>query len=370
MNPSGPSPISRHRLFQAFFFAAFALTAWQLHRILANFYVALFGAGLLGLVVYPVHERILRKIKDRPNVAAFLTTALVVLVVVLPSLTAGWIAVKQASKLVPVASLWLSERGYEGGMPTAQLLPPRARDLWETASQLLRERGMDPKTWLMQGIEEVSGSITGLAKAALKNILFFLFQLGVLTFSLFFLLRDGAKVFRRAVELVPLPDEHKTSLVARLYTTVTAVLRGIFVVASVQGLLAAVGYFLFGVPFAVLLGAVTAFFAPIPILGTGVVWIPVTLGLVVSGSHQQAFAVALWSVLIVGTLDNLLRPILIGTEAKLPILLLFFGMLGGLQVYGFAGIVVGPVVVALFLALADIYRREYRWLLAPQKEEP
>lgn len=369
MSP-GPSPISRHRLFQAFFFAAFALTAWQMHRILANFYVALFGAGLLALVVYPLHDRILRRMKDRPSLAAGLTTALVVVMVVLPALSAGWVAVKQASKLVPVVSVWLEERGYEGGMPTSELLPPRAKELWDGASAFLRARGVDPKTWLIQGVEELSGSITFLAKAALKNILFFLFQLGVLTFSLFFLLRDGAKVFRRAVELVPLPDEHKTALVARLYTTVTAVLRGIFVVAAVQGLLAAVGYFLFGVPFAVLLGAVTAFFAPIPILGTGVVWVPVAGGLLISGAPQQALAVALWSVLIVGTLDNLLRPILIGAEAKLPILLLFFGMLGGLQVYGFAGIIVGPVVVALFLALADIYRREYRWLLAPQKEEP
>ena len=370
MTQAAPSPISRHRLFQGFFFAVFALTAWQLHRILANFYVALFGAGLLALVVYPIHERILRRIRDRPNVAAGLTTATVVLIVVLPALAAGWVAVRQSSKLVPVASAWLEERGYEGGMPTAEMFPPRLRELWNSASVPLRERGVDPKQWLIQGIEEVSGSIAGLAKSALKNVLFFLFQLGVLIFSLFFLLRDGAKVFRRAVELVPLPEEHKTSLVARLYTTVTAVLRGIFVVASVQGLLAAIGYFLFGVPFAVLLGAVTAFFAPIPILGTGVVWIPVALGLLVSGAHHQAFAVSLWSIFIVGTLDNLLRPILIGAEAKLPILLLFFGMLGGLQVYGFAGIVVGPVVVALFLALADIYRREYRWLLAPQKEEP
>lgn len=369
MSEAAPSPISRHRLFQAFFFAAFALTAWQMHRILANFYVALFGAGLLALVVYPIHERILRRMRERPNVAGVLTTAMVVLTVVLPALAAGWVAVKQASKLVPVASVWLEERGYEGGMPTSEILPPRAKELWDGASGFLRARGMDPKTWLMQGIEEISGSITFLAKAALKNILFFLFQLGVLTFSLFFLLRDGAKVFKRAVELIPLPEEHKTSLVARLHTTITAVLRGIFVVASVQGLLAAVGYFLFGVPFAVLLGAVTAFFAPIPILGTGVVWIPVAVGLLISGAHQQALAVTLWSVFIVGTLDNLLRPILIGAEAKLPILLLFFGMLGGLQVYGFAGVVVGPVVVALFLALADIYRREYRWLLAPQKEE-
>ena len=115
--------------------------------------------------------------------------------------------------------------------------------------------------------------------------------------------------------------------------------------------------------------AVTAFFAPIPIVGTGVVWVPTAVGLLVSGAPDKALAVALWSVLIVGTVDNFLRPILIGAEAKLPILLLFFGMLGGLQVYGFAGIIVGPVIVALFLALADIYRREYRWLLAPQKED-
>ena len=91
--------------------------------------------------------------------------------------------------------------------------------------------------------------------------------------------------------------------------------------------------------------------------------------LVLAGSVNNGVGVAVWCLVVVATTDNILRPILIGAEAKLPLLFLFFGMMGGLHVYGFSGIIVGPVVVALFLALIDIYRREYRWLLAPQKEE-
>lgn len=371
MTPADPRAptISDHRLFQVFFFAAFALVAWQFHRILSEFYVALFGAGLLALVVYPLHARLLRAFRGRPNAAAGLTACLVVLVVVLPALLTGWAAVRQTTKLVPVVSQWLHERGFERGFPTADMLPARARVLWDRGVELLNQRGVDPRAVMLENLDQLSGMATSLAGAALRNLAFFVFQLGVLVFSLFFLLRDGPKVFKRALELVPMPEEHKKALADRLQTTLLAVLRGIFIVAAVQGLLAMAGFFVLGVPFAVLLGALIAFFAPVPIIGTAAVWVPVAAGLALSGATSQAIGVAIWCGLFVSLTDNFMRPILIGSEAKLPILLLFFGMLGGLRVYGFAGVLLGPVIVALFLAFADIYRREFRWLLDARREE-
>lgn len=363
------APIERHRLFRWSFFALFAVTAWQCHLILSNFYVALMGAGLLAVIIYPLHAAVVRRSGGRPNLAAGFTTALAVLVVVLPALFGGWIAAKQAAKIVPVATDWLHARGYAGGLPTADILPPRVLELWELAAGPLRERGVDPTAWIVSGLEDLSSSMTGFAGSALKHVVLFLFQVAVLVLSLFFILRDGPKVFRRAVELIPLPEEHKLTLVDRLSKTVSAVLRGIFVVAGVQGLLAALGYWLFHVPFAVLLGALTAFMGPVPLVGTAAVWVPISVGMVLAGSVNNGLGVAVWCLVVVATTDNILRPILIGAEAKLPLLFLFFGMMGGLHVYGFSGIIVGPVVVALFLALIDIYRREYRWLLAPQKEE-
>ncbi|MBI3299778.1 MAG: AI-2E family transporter [Elusimicrobia bacterium] len=366
-----PATISGHRLFQAFFFAAFALVAWQFHRILSEFYVALFGAALLALVVYPLHVRVVKALKGRTNAAAVLTSGLVVLVVVIPALLTGWAAVRQTTKLVPVVSQWMRDRGFQRGFPTSEMLPPRARELWDRGVGLLESRGVevDPRAAMLENLDQLSGMVTSLAGAALRNLAFFVFQLGVMVFSLFFLLRDGARVVKGALELVPMPEEHKRGLVARLQTTLLAVLRGIFIVAAVQGLLAIAGFFVLGVPFAILLGALTAFFAPVPVIGTAAVWIPVAAGLALSGSMPQAIGVALWCGLFVSLTDNFMRPILIGSEAKLPILLLFFGMLGGLRVYGFAGVLVGPVIVALFLAFADIYRREFRWLLAARREE-
>lgn len=361
--------ISGHRLFQAFFFAAFAVLAWQFHLILSEFYLALFGAGLLALVSYPFHDSVVRRLKGRPNASAILTTCFVVVVVVLPALLTGWAAVRQATKLVPVVSQWMDERGFERGLPTAAMLPPRARELWDRSATILRARGVDPRAAMLENLDLMSGKLTSLAGSALRNLVFFVFQLAVLVFSLFFLLRDGPKIFKRAVEMVPMPDEHKRALVERLQTTLLAVLRGIFVVAAVQGLLAMVGFFLFGVPFAILLGALVAFFGPVPIVGTAAIWVPVAVGLALSGATSQAIGVAVWCGLVVFLTDNFLRPFMIGSEAKLPILLLFFGMLGGLRVYGFAGVLVGPVVVGLFLAFTEIYRREFRWLLDAHREE-
>ncbi|MDE2291489.1 MAG: AI-2E family transporter [Elusimicrobia bacterium] len=356
--------IARQRLFQVFFFTVFALVAWQLNRILSGFYVALLGAVLLALITHPVHERLTRLFGGRASAAAALTTVLVVLTVVLPALGAGYAALRQTGKLVPVVSTWLEERG----LPEAEALPPRLRLLWEKALPLAGRAPVDPRETMVSAVGDLAVSIRSLAGAVLKNTLLFLFQLVVMVVTLFFLLRDGARAFRRGLELVPLPEQHKRALFDRMRDTLIAVMRGVFLVSALEGLACALGFWLFGVPFATLLGLLAAFLAPIPVVGCASVWLPVSAGLALSGAGSAGVGVLVWCGLVMLLAENFLRPLLIGAEARLPFLLLFFGMLGGLSAYGIAGIVVGPVVVALFLAIAEIYRQEYRWLLAARED--
>ena len=361
--------MARSRMFRVFFFAAFAFAAWELLRILAPFTMALIGAAVLALVVFPAHQGLARRLSAAPTVAAGLSTILLILTVVLPSLSLGWVAVRQTSKLAPAAGAWVRERGGFTSQAMLEMLPPGGREAVAMAAEFVRSRGVDPKQVFEENLNELSMTMTSLAGHVLRNLLFFLFDLLVLTVALFFFLRDGADFVQQGLELVPLPPEHKKALTDRLQTTLLAVVRGIFIVSAGQGLLAAVGFALFGVPFAVLLGSLAGFLAPIPIVGTAGVWVPVVLGLFAAGESSKALGVAAWFIIVVGFLEHVVRPVLISAEARLPALFLFFGMLGGLHVYGFAGLLIGPVVVALFLAFADIYRREYRWLLAPGQED-
>lgn len=369
--PKSPfdSPARRHRLLQLFFFSAFALLIWQLLRILSPFYGAILGAAILSMLIYPVHAWMLRRAKGSPSGVAALTTLLAVLTFVLPICLFSWVLIKETAKVYPVVQESFDKAKQlrvDGALTDS--LPPRLAALKTSAEEMLAAWNIDPQDILLKNLDELSSRMTRIATQAIKNTVFVVFNLLILAFTMFFFLRDGPFLIHRVVELVPMPVVHKQAILGRLRTTLYAVIRGVLLVALVQGFLAGIGFAVFRVPFPVLLGAATALLAPIPFVGTAAVWVPVTLGLLVNGAQNQALYVLLWSVLVVGLVDNILRPILIGVETKIPIALLFFGMLGGLRIYGFYGLLLGPLVIALVLAFAKIYREEYRWLLSARPE--
>jgi predicted PurR-regulated permease PerM len=178
-------------------------------------------------------------------------------------------------------------------------------------------------------------------------------------FTLFFLLRDGKDFFRRIQRLLPMDREHQERLFRNVVDAVLAVVHGSFVVAIIQGLLAGLAYWAAGVPFAALWGVVTAFFALLPVGGSTLVSIPVCLYLFFQGEMLRGFLLLGWSLGVVGTVDNVLKPLLIGNRLGLPVLFLFFGILGGIALFGALGIVLGPVIFALLRALLDLYSEEY-----------
>jgi predicted PurR-regulated permease PerM len=153
--------------------------------------------------------------------------------------------------------------------------------------------------------------------------------------------------------------EHQERLFKNIVDAVLAVVHGSFVVALVQGLLAGFAYWVAGVPFAALWGVVTAFFALLPVGGSTLVSIPVCLYLFFQGEMLRGFLLLGWCLGVVGTIDNVLKPLLIGNRLGLPVLFLFFGILGGIALFGALGIVLGPVIFALLKALLDLYSEEY-----------
>jgi len=158
---------------------------------------------------------------------------------------------------------------------------------------------------------------------------------------------------------------NKKAVINSLQTTLYAVIRGVLVVALLQGVLAGGGFALIGVPFPVLLGLLIMILAVIPFFGPATIWGPVSIGLALNGDMTKSLLVLAWGALVISVIDNFLRPLLISKDAKLPVLLLFFGIFGGLKAYGAVGLLIGPVMIALLLAFINIYRREYDWLLNP-----
>jgi predicted PurR-regulated permease PerM len=153
--------------------------------------------------------------------------------------------------------------------------------------------------------------------------------------------------------------EHQERLFTNIVNAVTAVVHGCLVVAMIQGFLAGLAYWVLGVPYALVWGVVTAFFALLPVGGSTIVTIPVTIYLFLQGNVVRGVLMVIWALGVVGAVDNVLKPMFIGTRLKLPMLFLFFGILGGLAVFGALGLILGPVLLALLAALLDLYREEY-----------
>ena len=199
--------------------------------------------------------------------------------------------------------------------------------------------------------EKITTSGTGL----LRNIFFFLVNLVVVIIALFVMFKDGERFLHWLIDILPMDQEYKHRIARQLYTTTMAVVRGILLTAVFQGLTGALGYWLAGVPAPALFGVLTSFAALVPFVGTSLIWLPLSAVMFFWKGYQTGLFVLIWGAVAVGLLDNLIRPVLIGKGAKLPIFLLFLGIFGGIKVYGPLGILLGPLLISCVIVFLQIY---------------
>ena len=193
----------------------------------------------------------------------------------------------------------------------------------------------------------------------LKNAFLLVTDFFLMLFALFFLFKDGKQWLASLQEVIPLEASHKQRIVDRVDQTIRAVVKGIGVTAIVQGLVAGLAYGALGVPFPVVLTAVTVILAPLPFGGTALVWGPVVLYFLMAGPLWKGLVMLGWGVGVVSMIDQFLRPWLIGQAVQIPVFFLVFSVLGGLALYGIIGLFVGPVLVSLLMTTIQIYREEY-----------
>jgi predicted PurR-regulated permease PerM len=197
------------------------------------------------------------------------------------------------------------------------------------------------------------------ATAVARNVAGFLVSFVIMLFTLFFLFRDGRRMHHMLRDLIPMDPRDQDAIVDRLYDTLTAVMRGMLGTAIAQGILTWVMLLALGVPYSAFLGVLAGFLSFIPLVGPAGVWVPCTIYLYASGAAGSALILLLYGGLVISMADNVLRPLLIGGQAQIPTIFLFFGILGGLQAFGFLGIFLGPVLLAIVVAFLKIYQDRY-----------
>jgi len=330
------------QLFNFFFFGILLFLLYQLLKILSPFLGAILVAGTLALTFYPVHLWIKGRITNN-NLASALSTGSVLLTVVLPLLIFGWLLLKESKELYPRTNQWL----YNISQSNLDFqFPESLRNVWN----------LDAGDIVLGGIKNLQENIMRSAGTILKNIFLFLVSFMVVIATLFVFFRDGERLLHWFIDIIPMDQEHKYRIASQLYITTIAVVRGFLLTAAVQGLTAIIGYAIAGVPAPILFGVLTSFAALIPVVGTSLIWLPLGIFFVFGKSPSTGVFILLWGALVIGLIDNILRPILIGQKAKLPIFLLFLGIFGGLRVYGPIGIFMGPLLISCLLVFLQIYK--------------
>jgi predicted PurR-regulated permease PerM len=218
----------------------------------------------------------------------------------------------------------------------------------------------------VNGLGSVSGYVINEVQSAATNLTGLLINFGMMIFALFFFFRDGDSMLERIKSLIPMKDEQKDEIFRKFYDTLNAVIVGVMVTAALQGVLQGLFFWILGISYSVLGGVLTFIFALIPIAGAVIVWLPVGLYLVFTGSIYTGIAVLVFGGLVVSSVDNFLKPMIIGGKVKLSTLFLVLTIFGSLSIFGFTGIIIGPILLAIFMSFLDIYKSEY--LESPDQE--
>jgi predicted PurR-regulated permease PerM len=328
--------------------ALVAALAWLVWRIVEPLWQPLVWAMLLGAVLAPWNARLARRLGGRPVLASSITTALTVLLFVLPLAVVAGAVASQAAQLAERLEKYVPRAG--GSPIELSRLPVFERPLaWigEHTEFTLPQI----EEWLVAGtrnvLERLVSSSGAVVLGAVGTIVSFLLML----FVLFFVLRDGPALAGRVVGMLPIEPRRRTRLWQHLQDVTRAVFMGIGLTALAQGLLVGIGFWIAHLPTPLVFVVIAALFALIPIVGTSIVWGLGAIYLLTQGAYGHAIFLVIWGVLVVGTADNVLRPLLISGRADVPTLAVFIGVVGGLSAFGFIGLFLGPIVLGLLIAL-------------------
>jgi predicted PurR-regulated permease PerM len=308
-------------------------------------------AVFLAIVFSSLQERSVYVCRGRRGWAAFGTLVVIVVSVLLPTaLLASSIAHEAAA---------FYERFKSGEIQISQYFQSAVDVLPAWAKASLDRFGMadlsNVQRMLVDALGSSSKAITSQVFSIGQNTLNFLVSFFVMLYLLYFLLRDGKKLAAQTAQALPLHPTHTTRLLNQFATVVRATVKGNVVVALVQGTLGWLAFWVLGIQGALLWGAVMAVLSLLPAIGAALVWGPVALYLLSTGSIISAIALTAWGVLAIGLVDNVLRPILVGKETRMPDYLVLIATLGGLTVFGLNGFVIGPVIAAMFIAAWNIF---------------
>lgn len=319
--------------------------------ILLPFYGAVFWGSVLAIIFTPFYRKLLNVMNQRKNLAALITLLLCLIMVILPLTLITATLLKEG--------LIVYQRIRSGELNFGAYFEQVMQALPEWAVNLMERSGIGNLAQLRDALSNsiLQGSqlIATEALSIGQNTFDFIVSFAIMLYLLFFLLRDGAALTARINKAIPLSMEHKHHLLSKFTTVVRATVKGNIAVAVTQGVLGGLIFWFLGIQGALLWGFVMAILSLLPAVGAGLIWLPVAIYFLLTGAIWQGVVLILFGVLVIGLVDNVLRPLLVGKDTQIPDYVILISTLGGMVLFGLNGFVIGPVIAALFIATWDLF---------------
>ena len=319
--------------------------------VLSPFYGAVFWGAVFAIVFAPLHARLLRVMPTRRTLTAALALLFILLLVIFPLGLLSALLVQESG--VVFQRLQTGELNFS--LYFQQIY--EALPGWVTG--LLGRFGLTDMAMVQERIAvSLAQGSQFFATQALsigQNTFDFLMSFFIMLYLLFFFLRDGSALGRRMMDTLPLEGDIKRDLSGKFITVIRATVKGNIVVAMVQGALGGLIFWILGIHAPVLWGTLMAFLSLLPAIGAAIVWLPVAIYFLATGAVLNGLLLAAFGVLVIGLVDNVLRPLLVGKDTKLPDYVVLMSTIGGMALFGLNGFVIGPVIAAMFIAAWDLF---------------
>lgn len=319
--------------------------------ILTSFYGAILWGVVIAIMFSPLYRRLLRRFPQRPTLAAMAMIVLVVMIVILPLIMIAASLTQQAAAVFA--------KVQSGELNFVKLFQQILDALPQWITSVLDRfgvaslGGMQEKisAGLLKGSQQIAAQALNIGQSTLE----FVVNVAIMLYLLFFLFRDGSALSRRVKDAIPLRAELRDALLEKFTVVIRATVKGSVLVAMAQGALGGLIFWILGINAALLWAVLMAFLSLLPAVGAGLVWMPVALYLLATGSFLHGAILIAYGFLVIGLVDNLLRPMLVGKDTKLPDYVVLISTLGGIEAFGLNGFVIGPVIAAMFIAVWDIF---------------
>ena len=346
--------MKREHIFLVFILFLTFLSIYLLYTILSPFLSSIIWAILLAMIFYPLFKKLQRLLKKKEFLSALIMTLLVLIIIVLPFTL---LMISLASEVVDVYHR--VEEMIKTGQLQAYLERMKGLPIlkWILAKlgQYIDLSQTDPLPLLLKNLKQISTFIFNQTTTLLKGFSTFIAGFFFTLLSLYYLFKDGSRFFKGLKEIIPLPSQERDLLIQRFKDMIYATLYGGILIAMIQGLLGGLSFWILGLPSPIFWGTAMALLSFIPIGGTALIWAPAALLLLIGGAILKGLILLGVGVFVISMVDNLLRPFFISSRTNIHPLLLFFAVLGGIQAFGLIGLVAGPLVATLFLAMIEIY---------------